>query len=111
MFPEETLHCVEWARDKFGKIFTQAPTNAAKLLEESATFQPSSQEDAKSLKEVVKLLERRPTSFNDCLKFARNKFEKFFNHDIRQLLHVYPLDSKTKEGAMFWSLPKRPPVP
>ncbi len=28
MFPEETLHCVEWARDKFGKLFTQAPTNA-----------------------------------------------------------------------------------
>ena len=25
MFPEETLHCVEWARDKFGKLFTQAP--------------------------------------------------------------------------------------
>jgi hypothetical protein len=22
MFPEETLHCVEWARDKFGKMFT-----------------------------------------------------------------------------------------
>lgn len=83
MFPEETLHCVEWARDKFGKIFTQAPTNAAKLLEESQTFQPSSQEDAKSLKEVVKLLERRPTNFNDCLKYARNKFEKFYNHDIR----------------------------
>jgi len=26
-------------------------------------------------------------------------------------LHVYPLDSKTKEGAPFWSLPKRPPTP
>jgi hypothetical protein len=24
---------------------------------------------------------------------------------------VYPLDSKTKEGAAFWSLPKRAPVP
>jgi hypothetical protein len=59
----------------------------------------------------VKLLERRPTSFNDCIKYARNKFEKLFNHDIRQLLHVYPLDAKTKEGALFWSLPKRPPVP
>lgn len=34
MFPEETLHCVEWARDKFGKMFTQAPTNAVKLLED-----------------------------------------------------------------------------
>jgi hypothetical protein len=22
MFPEETLHCVEWARDIFGKMFT-----------------------------------------------------------------------------------------
>jgi hypothetical protein len=25
MFPEETLHCVEWARDKFGKLFTLRP--------------------------------------------------------------------------------------
>jgi hypothetical protein len=30
---------------------------------------------------------------------------------VRQLLHVYPLDAKTKEGAPFWSLPKRPPTP
>jgi hypothetical protein len=34
MFPEETLHCVEWARDKFGKLFTQGPKNTLKLLEE-----------------------------------------------------------------------------
>jgi hypothetical protein len=25
-------------------------------------------------------------------------------------MHTYPLDAKTKEGAPFWSLPKRPPV-
>jgi len=25
-------------------------------------------------------------------------------------LHVYPLDSKTKEGNLFWTLPKRPPA-
>jgi len=25
MFPEETLHCVEWARDKFSKIFSIRP--------------------------------------------------------------------------------------
>lgn len=24
---------------------------------------------------------------------------------------MYPLDAKTKEGAPFWSLPKRPPTP
>jgi molybdopterin/thiamine biosynthesis adenylyltransferase len=32
MFPEETLHCVEWARDLFGKDFTLAPKALAKLL-------------------------------------------------------------------------------
>lgn len=26
-------------------------------------------------------------------------------------MHVYPLDAKTKDGNLFWSLPKRPPVP
>ena len=26
-------------------------------------------------------------------------------------MHVYPLDSKTKDGNLFWTLPKRPPKP
>lgn len=34
MFPEETLHCVEWARDKFGKLFTLIPKSAIKILED-----------------------------------------------------------------------------
>lgn len=38
MFPEETLHCVEWARDKFGRMFTQMPQSAIKLLEEGEKF-------------------------------------------------------------------------
>lgn len=25
-------------------------------------------------------------------------------------MHVYPLDHKTKDGTLFWTLPKRPPV-
>jgi hypothetical protein len=57
------------------------------------------------------MLEKKPKNFMDCLENARKKFEKSFNHDIKQLLHVYPLDAKTKEGNLFWSLPKRPPVP
>jgi len=39
MFPEETLHCVEWARDKFGRMFTQLPTSALKLLEEGDKYE------------------------------------------------------------------------
>jgi hypothetical protein len=47
----------------------------------------------------------------DCVEYARIRFEKLFNHDILQLLHVYPLDSVTKDGNPFWTLPKKPPQP
>lgn len=36
-------------------------------------------------------------------------FEKYFNHNIKQLMYVYPLDKKKKDGKLFWTLPKRPP--
>jgi hypothetical protein len=111
MFPEETLHCVEWARDKFSKMFTQTPKSAIKVLEEGTSIDPVSQQDIVALKEGLKLLRKKPQNFGSCIEFARQRFEKLFNHDIKQLLHVYPLDAKTKEGAAFWSLPKRAPVP
>lgn len=111
MFPEETLHCVEWARDLFGKLYSQGPKSALKVLEEGASANFSNQQDMLALTEGISLLEARPGSFADCVGHARLQFEKYFNHDVKQLLHVYPLDAKTKEGAPFWSLPKRPPTP
>ena len=34
MFPEEAIHCVEWARDQFGKMFTQLPKIVNKICDE-----------------------------------------------------------------------------
>lgn len=45
MFPEETLHCVEWARDLFSKMFSTAPKSALKILTEGPNFEPVSQQD------------------------------------------------------------------
>lgn len=111
MFPEETLHCVEWARDKFGKMFTQMPSSAVKIIELGKSVNPVSSQDIISLKEGLKLLRKKPKNFADCVEYARMRFEKLFNHDIRQLLHVYPLDAVTKDGNPFWTLPKKPPMP
>ena len=36
MFPEETFHCVEFARDKFGKLFTLKPKSVVKLLNQES---------------------------------------------------------------------------
>jgi hypothetical protein len=35
MFPEDPLHCVEWARDKFGKMFTLRPKALNKIVEDA----------------------------------------------------------------------------
>lgn len=32
MFPEETLHCVEWAKDLFGNWFTLEPQSFNKFI-------------------------------------------------------------------------------
>jgi len=40
MFPEETIHCVEWARDHFEKMFTIKPKSAINLLEEGEKINP-----------------------------------------------------------------------
>lgn len=102
---------MEWARDLFGALFSQAPKSALKILEEGEATNPTSQQDIVALKEGLKLLTGRPKTFADCVEYARLQFEKYFNHAVKQLLHVYPLDAKTKEGAPFWSLPKRAPTP
>ena len=110
MFPEETLHCVEWARDLFGNLFTQGPQALRKCLEEQQEGSLNPQE-LKALKDSVKIAKKAPKSFDDSIAFARHKFQKYFNYDIKQLLYVYPLDFKDKEGNPFWKLPKRPPTP
>jgi len=110
MFPEESIHCVEWARDHFGKMFTINPRSTMALLEAGEAINPTSQQDITNLKNGLKMLQKRPKNFNDCIEYARKRFEKYYSKDIKQLLHVYPLDTKTKEGNMFWSLPKRAPT-
>ena len=109
MFPEEAIHCVEWARDQFGKIFTQLPKTINKIIEEVKGGNVSFDE-IKLVKKTLKWIKKRPKTFEDCLIIAREKFNKVFVNNIKQLLYVYPLDKKDKSGKLFWSLPKRPPI-
>ena len=110
MFPEETLHCVEWARDKFGKIFSQKPKALKKCLEIIEAGTEIAHSDLKALKDAVSLIRKAPKDFDDCISYARKKFQKFFHNDIRQLMYVYPEDHMDKDGNPFWRLPKRPPT-
>ena len=55
------------------------------------------------------MIEYKPLNIDDCIAEAVRKFYVYFRNNVKQLLHTYPLDMKTKEGKLFWELPKRPP--
>ena len=38
-------------------------------------------------------------------------FNDYYDHTIKDLLSIFPKDAKDKDGAPFWSGPKRAPTP
>ncbi|CAD8131313.1 unnamed protein product [Paramecium sonneborni] len=64
-----------------------------------------------TFKRRIKLFKNKPNSFEDCIKWARGKFQKYFVNDINQLMYTYLEDAKTKDGNLIWTMPKRPPKP
>lgn len=58
---------------------------------------------------MVSSLQRRPTSFEDCIDYARKQFQSYFHDKIKQLTFIFPEDAVTSTGSPFWSAPKRFP--
>lgn len=77
MFPEEAMHCVEWARDKFGHLFTSKPKSLIASIDNPENI------ESKHLLTAISMLKKRPNSFTDCLLFARKKFDSYFSHNIQ----------------------------
>eukprot|EP01114_Cavostelium_apophysatum_P007108 TRINITY_DN1882_c0_g1_i1.p1 TRINITY_DN1882_c0_g1~~TRINITY_DN1882_c0_g1_i1.p1 ORF type:complete len:1017 (+),score=344.72 TRINITY_DN1882_c0_g1_i1:189-3239(+) len=116
-FPSQIEHCIEWARDfSFGGLFVSKPLQWNQLIDEENLVERLGQPygagiDLKIVRTGAKLLKTRPQSYEDCLAFARKKFENYFVNKTLQLLHNFPLDHKIDEkGTLFWSSPKRPPT-
>lgn len=114
-FPNQIQHTLQWARDYFAGIFTQnaedvnaylSSPDFAKALEGQ---QNTKMDTLKSIQET--LVDERPRSFEDCVVWARLKFEDLFSNQIQQLLHNFPEDQVTSSGAKFWSGSKRCPKP
>lgn len=113
-FPNQIQHTLQWARDWFEGEFRQAPEEVNTYLSVSSqqdyvdSLQPNSKLETLRLIRRT-LVDERPTSFEDCITWARLTFEKLFNNQIRQLLHNFPADQITSSGTKFWSGSKRCP--
>lgn len=112
-FPNQIQHTLQWARDWFeGELKQSAEEVNAYLSQTPDQYLESLQPNTKA--ETVKkvratLVDERPANFEDCVTWARLKFEELFNHQIRQLLHNFPPDQVTSSGTKFWSGSKRCP--
>lgn len=115
-FPAVIEHTIQWARDKFENCFSQKPgmymtfwsanESPEKLLEIL-----QSGDEPESVYRVIKMLKQRPANWAECVARSRIEFEKYYNHKAKQLLHAFPLDTRVKDGSLFWQSPKRPPIP
>lgn len=115
-FPQNMNHCIQWAREKFQSSFSSKPATLNKFFQENpdtsvVTSRLTSGSVVDGAVTVAKILSNQPANWGDCVKFARWKFEKYFNHRAKQLLHIFPEDTKLKDGSAFWQSPKRPPKP
>uniref|UniRef100_A0A8C5LD22 Ubiquitin-like modifier-activating enzyme 6 n=1 Tax=Jaculus jaculus TaxID=51337 RepID=A0A8C5LD22_JACJA len=105
-FPATIEHTIQWARDKFESSFAHKPSLFNKFWQTylSAEDVLQKMQNGQSLEgcfQVIKLLSRRPRSWFQCVELARLKFEKYFNHKARQLLHCFPADTRLKDGSEY----------
>ncbi|KAJ9096313.1 hypothetical protein QFC20_006451 [Naganishia adeliensis] len=113
-FPNAIEHTIQWAREKFDEFFVNPPTNVNLYLSSPNFVEQlkASGQQLDQLKTVRKyLVQDRPRSFEECIEWARLKFEEDYVNEIKQLLYNLPKDQLTSTGQPFWSGPKRAPEP
>ncbi|KAJ3682852.1 hypothetical protein LUZ60_013079 [Juncus effusus] len=116
-FPHNIDHCLTWARSEFEGLFEKTPNEVNSFLtnksEYAAAMRKAGDAQARDLLErVAECLDKeRCEIFQDCIVWARLKFEDYFANRVKQLTYTFPEDSTTSTGAPFWSAPKRFPRP
>ncbi|KAF3310626.1 E1 ubiquitin-activating protein [Orbilia oligospora] len=114
-FPNRIEHTIAWGREVFDSAFVNPPQSVNLYLSQPS-FIESTLKQSGNQKEILEtirdyLANDKPLTFEECIEWGRLKFEKLYNNDIQQLLHVFPKDSVTNSGTPFWSGPKRAPDP
>ncbi|XP_057548335.1 ubiquitin-activating enzyme E1 1-like [Amaranthus tricolor] len=116
-FPHNIDHCLTWARSEFEGLLEKTPAEVNAYLSNPGEYASSMRNagDAQArdtLERVLECLEReRCKTFEDCITWARLKFEDYFANRVKQLTFTFPEDAPTSTGAPFWSAPKRFPRP
>ncbi|XP_068340086.1 ubiquitin-activating enzyme E1 1-like [Pyrus communis] len=116
-FPHNIDHCLTWARSEFEGLLEKVPAEVNAYLtnphEYTAAMKNAGDAQARNnLESVIECLDKeRCETFQDCINWARLKFEDYFVNRVKQLTYTFPEDATTSSGTPFWSAPKRFPRP
>jgi ubiquitin-activating enzyme E1 len=116
-FPHNIDHCLTWARSEFEGLLEKTPAEVNAYLSNPAEYTAAmvNAGDAQArdnLERILGCLGRdRCETFQDCITWARLRFEDYFCNRMKQLIFTFPEDATTSTGAPFWSAPKRFPQP
>ncbi|ORY32545.1 putative ubiquitin activating enzyme [Naematelia encephala] len=112
-FPNAIEHTIQWAREAFDALYVNPPTTVNLYLSQPNFVEmtlKSSGQHHEQLKQIEKyLVKERPTSFSQCIEWARMQYETDYVNEIKQLLYNLPKDQVNSNGTPFWSGPKRAP--
>lgn len=114
-FPNKIEHTIAWAKEKFHQYFVGPPETVNLYLSQPNYIEQTLKRSGNEIPTLESirnfLITEKPLSFDDCIVWARQQFEKEYNNAIKQLLYNFPKGSTTSSGAPFWSGPKRAPDP
>ncbi|KAJ6299242.1 hypothetical protein OIU76_020250 [Salix suchowensis] len=116
-FPHNINHCLTWALSEFEGLVEKTPAEVNAYLSNpvdytNAMMKAGDAQSRETLESVLECLEKEKCeTFQDCIMWARLKFEDDFANRVMQLIYSFPEDASTSTGAPFWSAPKRFPHP
>lgn len=114
-FPNKIEHTIAWAKDKFHQYFVGPPETVNLYLSQPNYIEQTLKQSGNEIPTLESirdfLVMEKPLTFDDCIVWARQQFEKEYNNAIQQLLYNFPKECTTSSGAPFWSGPKRAPDP
>ena len=124
-FPHTIEHCLVWAKSEFTGLFETAPTETSRLLEAGSpeAYVDALRSSGASVGDILNnlrgdktwgggiaaIVNEIPQSFDDCVRWARHKWEVYASSMIKLLVSRFPEDATTSEGGRFWTAPKRFP--
>ena len=114
-FPHNIDHCLTWARSEFEGLYEKSPAEANAFLAKPEEYanacraagDASARENLEKVSEC--LLKSRCATYDECIAWARRRFQEAFHDKIAQLTFTFPEDAVTSTGSPFWSAPKRFP--